>query len=67
MLNRADPATERDADGNRHPKRARGAVVDLRDLTHYLVEPGVDEAVELDLAHRAVAADGEPNGGPDDA
>src|SRR6185312_10515444 len=67
MLNRADPTTERDTDRNRHPERTRRAVVDLRDLTHDLVEPGIDEAVELDLAHRAVAANGQSDRCPDDA
>ncbi len=39
----------------------RGPVGHLRELGDDLVVGGVDEAVELDLAHRAVAAQGEPD------
>src|SRR5262245_36721252 len=39
----------------------------LRNLRHDLVVRRVNKAVELDLAYRAVPANGESNGGPDDA
>ena len=43
------------------------AVGELRELGRDLVEAGEDEAVELDLADRAVAAHREPDRGADDA
>jgi hypothetical protein len=67
VLHGPDPAAERDAHRDRHSEGARGAVVHLRDLAHDLVEPGVDEAVELDLAHRAVTADSQAHRRADDA
>ncbi len=66
VLDRADAAAERDADRDRHPHLAGRAVVELRDLADDLVEAGEDEAVELDLAHRPVAADRQADRGADD-
>ena len=66
VLDRADPAAVRDADHQRQVHPARGAVVHLRDLGGDLVVGGVDEAVELDLDHGAVAAEGQPHRGADD-
>ena len=51
----------------RHGDAALGAVAQLGHLGDDLVEGGVDEAVELDLADRAVPAHGQPDGGADDA
>ena len=47
--------------------RPRGAEVHLRHLADDLVEGRVDEAVELDLADRPVAAHRHPDRGADDA
>ena len=49
-----------------HLHRAAGPVVHLGDLGDDLVEGRVDEPVELDLHHRAVAAVGQPDGGAHD-
>ena len=67
VLDGADAATERDADDHRQLHRATGAVVQLAHLTDDLVEGRVDEAVELDLDDRAVAAHRETDGRTDDA
>ena len=67
MLDRADAATERNPNGDRHFHGSAAAVVQLRELAHDLVEGRVDEAVELDLADRPVAAHGKADGGADDA
>ena len=66
VLDRADPAAERDADGDRHPDQAGRPAVDLGHLADDLVEAGEDEAVELDLAHRPVAAHRQAHRGADD-
>ena len=67
VLDRADAAAERNPDDHRDRHPALRPVVHLRDLGDDLVVGGVDEAVELDLAHRAVAADREADRGADDA
>ena len=67
VLDRADAAAERDPDDDRQPHLAPRAVVHLRHLRHDLVVRRVDEAVELDLADRPVAADGQADRGADDA
>ncbi len=67
VLDRADAAAERDADHHRDPDLALRPVVHLGDLADDLVVRRVDEAVELDLADRPVAADREPDRGADDA
>ncbi len=46
--------------------RAVGTLVQLGDLRDDLVEGRIDEAVELDLAHRAVAANRQTDRGADD-
>jgi hypothetical protein len=66
VLDRADPATGRDADRDRHLHQARRPVVELGDLADDLVEAGEHEAVELDLAHRPVATDRQTHRGADD-
>ena len=66
VLDRADPAAERDPDHHRHRPCALGAVGDLRDLGDDLVEAREHEAVELDLGHRPVAAHGQTDCGADD-
>src|ERR1700683_5320936 len=58
MLDRADAALERDANDERHLVDAVRALVELRHLADDLVEGRVHEAIELDLAHRAIAANG---------
>ena len=67
VLDGADAAAVGDADGDGHGDAALVAVAELGDLRDDLVEGGVDEAVELDLADGAVAAQGEPDRGADDA
>jgi hypothetical protein len=67
VLDRADAAAERDPDHHGDAEPAARAVVHLRHLRHDLVVRGVDEAVELDLADRPVAADGQTDSGADDA
>ena len=51
--------------GMMHP--AAAAEVQLRDLADDLVVGRVDEAVELDLAHRPIAAHRQPDRGAEDA
>ena len=63
----ADPTPERDPDHHRHRRLAAGAHVHLRHLGDDLREAREDEAVELDLEHRAVAAHAQSDGGADDA
>jgi hypothetical protein len=67
VLDRADATAERDPDRDRHPHPPLRAVVHLRQLADDLVEPGVDEAVELDLADRAEAPHRQADRGADDA
>src|SRR6266487_605363 len=67
MLDRADATAERDPDRDRHLQVSVRSVVHLGNLADDLVEAGVDEAVELDLAHRPVPADGQPDRRADDA
>ncbi len=67
MLRRTDASSPRDPDGDGHLDAPLRAVVQLRDLRHDLIEGRVDEAVELDLDHRAVAAEREPDRCTDDA
>ena len=67
VLDRADAAAEGDADGERHGDPALVAVAQLGHLRDDLVEGGIDEAVELDLAHGPVTAHGQPDRGADDA
>ena len=67
VLDRADAAAERDPDDDRQPHVALGAVVHLRHLGDDLVVRREDEPVELDLADRPVAADGQADRGADDA
>ncbi len=67
MLHGADAAAEGDPDHHRQADGAERAQPHMRELGHDLVEGGVDEAVELDLAHRPVAAQGQPDRGADDA
>jgi hypothetical protein len=52
VLDRADAAAERDADRDRHRDGPLAARVHLGELADDLVVRRVDEAVELDLAHR---------------
>jgi hypothetical protein len=66
VLDRADAAAERDADRDRHRDAALAAGVHLRELADDLVVRRVDEAVELDLAHRPVAAHRQADRGADD-
>src|SRR6478752_3382942 len=67
VLRAADAAAERDADDHGDLHRAERTGVHLGDLADDLVEGGVDEAVELDLADRAVAAQRHADRGADDA
>src|SRR6516165_9545985 len=66
MLDRADAPAERDADDDRQRHQAARPVSHLRQLVDDLVGGREDEAVELDLAHRPVAAQREADGGADD-
>ena len=67
VLDRADAAAERDADDDRHRDVAERAGAQLGDLADDVVERRVDEAVELDLDDRAVAAQGHADRGAEDA
>ncbi len=67
VLDRADATAVRDADDDRHLDLALAAEVQLGDLADDLVVRGVDEAVELDLEHRAVAAHRQADRGAEDA
>ena len=55
VLDGTDPAVGRDADRDGDPQSSARACPHLGQLRDDLVERGVDEAVELDLAHRSVA------------
>jgi hypothetical protein len=67
MLDRTDTAADRDADDHRQLHLAEGAGAHLGDLTDDVVERRIDEAVELDLDNRAVAAQRHADRGADDA
>ncbi len=67
VLDRADATRVGDAHGDRHLDVAQCAGVHLGQLGDDLVEGRVDEAVELDLHDRAVAAQREADRGADDA
>lgn len=67
VLDRADAARVRDADDDRHLDLAQRTGVHLRELGDDLVVGGKDEAVELDLDDRAVAAQRHTDRGADDA
>ena len=67
VLDRADAAAARDPDHHRQAEVAERAEPHLGQLGGDLVEGREHEAVELDLAHRAVAAQGQPDRGADDA
>lgn len=67
VLDRADVPAVRDSDDDRERLRAAVPVGELGKLRHDLVEARVDEAVELDLAHRPVSAHREADRGADDA
>ena len=67
VLDGADAAAEGHPDDDRELDRPPRAVPHLRQLGHDLVVGRVDEAVELDLADRPVAAQGEADAGADDA
>src|SRR2546421_13071444 len=62
-----DATAVRDADGDRQLDVSLRPVVHLRKLADDLVESRVDEAVELDLTHRPVAAQCQPDRRADDA
>ena len=67
VLDRTDPTTEGNANGEGNRDAALVAVTQLGHLGDDLVEGGVDEAVELNLAHRPVPAHGQTDGRADDA
>ena len=67
VLHRPDTTTERDAEHDRQPHLRLRPVTHLGDLRHQLVVRRIDEAVELDLAHRAVATDGQTDSRTHDA
>jgi hypothetical protein len=67
VLHRADPAAVGDAHHDRQLDLAEGAGVHLGELGDDLVVGREDEAVELDLHHRAVAAQRQADRGADDA
>jgi hypothetical protein len=66
VLDRADAPAEGHPDRHRHREGPLAAGPQLGQLADDLVVRRVDEAVELDLAHRSVAADGQADGGADD-
>jgi hypothetical protein len=66
VLDRADAAAERDPDHQWHLLPAARTEVQLRDLADDLVVRRVDEAVELDLAHRPIATEREADRRTDD-
>jgi len=67
VLDRADAAAVGDADDQRHGQQALRARAHLGDLRGDLVEGREDEAVELDLADRPVAAQRQADRRADDA
>ena len=67
VLDRPDAPAVGHPDGHRHGDPALVAVMQLGHLGDDLVEGGVHEPVELDLAHRSVAAHGKADGRTDDA
>lgn len=66
VLDRADTAAVRDADGHGDGQLAVAAGVELGELGGDLVEAGEDEAVELNLRDWAVAAQGKADARADD-
>ncbi len=66
VLDGADATAVGNADRQRHGDAALVAVAQLGHLRDDLVEGRVDEAVELDLAHRAETTDGQSDRRPDD-
>ena len=67
VLDRADAAAARDADHDRQADLPAGPVAHLGELADDLVDRGEDEPVELDLADRPVAAQGQADRRADDA
>src|SRR5699024_9268815 len=67
MLDGTDVTTVRDAHHDGKCLTTPVPIGHLRELRHDLVEPRVDEPVELDLAHRSVATHGETDRRADDA
>lgn len=67
VLDRADAAAVRNADDDGELDLSERPRVHLRELRDDLVVRREDESVELDLHHRAVAAQGEADRGADDA
>jgi hypothetical protein len=67
VLDRADPTTEGNANGEGNRDATLVAVAHFGHLGDDLIEGGVDEAVELDLTHRAVPPHGQADGRTDDA
>src|SRR5664280_2466663 len=65
MLDGADAALERQTNNETHQVDAVSALMQFGDLGHDLVKGGIDETVELDLAHRAVPANRESDRGAD--
>jgi hypothetical protein len=66
VLDGTDAAADRDPDDDRQRDRAEGTGPHLGQLRHDLVERGVHEAVELDLADRPVPAQRHADRGADD-
>ena len=67
VFNRTDSATKRHADNDWHLNEAFRAVGHFGQLGGDLVEGRKNEAVELNLNYRAVAAHGQTNSGSNDA
>ena len=67
MLDRADTSAVRHTNRQRHPHLSCCAAVQLRNLSDDLIEAGINEAVELNFAHRAVAAERKPHRHADDS
>ncbi len=67
VLDRADATAVGDADDDGHAERPAGAEVHLGHLGDDLVEPRVDETVELDLTDRSVSTQRQADGRADDA
>ena len=67
VFDRPDAAAVGDPNRDREGNGALGAAAKLRDLRDDLIECRVDESVELDLEHWAVATHGKPHGRTHDA